>query len=71
MTTAPVSRQLNPQLVVESVTIDLASGGVPGLAFPREATITYTVRNEGNVRITPERSLKVSGLAGRAKRSSS
>lgn len=63
---ARVKGPLNPQLVVSSVTIDLESGGIPGLAFPREATITYTIRNEGNVRITPERSLKVSGLFGRA-----
>jgi WxL Interacting Protein, peptidoglycan binding domain len=60
-----ISGPLNPQLVVESVSVDLDSGGIPGLAFPREATITYTVRNEGNVRVTPNRSLIVNGLFGR------
>ena len=59
-----VAGPLNPQLIVQSVTMDVEFGGIPGLAFPREATITYTVRNEGNVRIAPS-TVQATGLLGR------
>ena len=60
-----VDGPLTPELHVERIHIDSANPLLPPLTGRGDATVTYEIRNTGNVRLTPTADVRVTGLLGR------
>lgn len=56
---------LTPALVVERVSVSARAARLPVIGDQGKAIVTYTVRNDGNTRMSPDRLITFTGLFGR------
>jgi hypothetical protein len=60
-----VAGPLTPSLTVQKVDLNVKPARLPFIGQQGGATVTYTVANTGNVRITADRVITIKGLLGR------
>jgi hypothetical protein len=65
-----IAGPLTPSLTVTEVRLDVQPARLPFIGRQGGATVSYTVRNSGNVRITADRLTTLDGLFGRTLHSS-
>jgi len=65
-----ISGPLTPSMSVQKVELDGIAARLPYIGRQGGATVTYTIKNTGNVRITPGRLLTLKGVFGRTLHSS-
>ncbi len=60
-----VQGPLNPSLTITSLTAEMTDKGQVPFVTTGTATVTYTILNSGNLRISADQALRVTGLFGR------